>query len=209
MPDQEFIFKQAKRIYDDCTTSQEDGDPPQDADGIADAYNSLLHKAQDQFANNEVIQSLDEVHPKSTQPLDIGKGKSIQKVKSRVSQLADALDIGLEDLEDSSTRGELRPINVSVGQTVDQAQRQNQQQVQTQYVDVDTIVEDVERQTMPPDEKEELKQIIREFEDELNGERDESKLHRLLTRAEEYSVDVVAKLGILGLQYGVTDIVTG
>ena len=54
-----------------------------------------------------------------------------------------------------------------------------------------------------------LKQIIQEFEDELDGDRDDSKLRQLLTRAEEYSVDVVAKLGILGLQYGVTDIVTG
>lgn len=209
MPGQEFIFKQAKRIYDDCTTSQKDGNPPQDADGIADAYNSLLGKAQDEFSENVVIQSLEEVHPKSTQTLNIGKGKSVQKVKSRVSQLADALNIDLEDLEDSSTRSELRPIKVSVGQTVDQAQQQNQQQAQTQYVDIDTILDDVERQTMPPDEKEELKQIIQEFEDELDGDRDDSKLRQLLTRAEEYSVDVVAKLGILGLQYGVTDIVTG
>ena len=209
MPDQEFIFKQAKRIYDHCIESQENDNARADANGIAEGYNDLLDRAQDEFTENEVIQSLDEVHPRGRGRLQAGKREGVQKVKSRVSQLADALDIDLEDLEDSSTRGELRPINVSVGQTVDQSQQQNQQQAQTQYVDIDTIVEDVERQTMPPDEKEELKQIIREFEDELNGERDESKLRQLLTRAEEYSVDVVAKLGILGLQYGVADIVTG
>lgn len=209
MPNQEFIFKQAKRIYDHCIESQENENTHSDADGIAEGYNDLLEQAQDEFSENEIIQSLDEIHPYGRGRLNAGKGEAVQKVKSRVSQLSDALDIDLSDLEDSSARGELRPINVSVGQTVDQSQQQNQQQVQTQYVDIDTIVEDVERQTMPPDEKEKLKQIIRDFEKELNGDQDESNLRRLLEQAKKYSVDVTAKLGILGLQYGITDIITG
>lgn len=86
MPDQEFIFKQAKRIYDDCAASQKDGNPKQDADGIAEAYNSLLRKAQDEFSENEAIQSLEQVHPESTHGLGIGKGKSVQKVKLQVSR---------------------------------------------------------------------------------------------------------------------------
>lgn len=211
MADKEFIFKQAKRIHDDCIESQENETIQHDADGLAEAYNDLLLKAQNEFSENGVISSLDEVHPEGKHGMDMGKGKYVQKVKSRTSRLADALEIDLADLDDADSRGELQPITVTVDQAIDQdmdqSQQQDQQQAQEQYVDVDTIIEDIDRVPMPPDEKEELKEIVREFEQELEDDRNPSNLRRLLDRAEEYSVDVVAKLGILGLQYGVTDLI--
>ena len=55
---------------------------------------------------------------------------------------------------------------------------------------------------MSPDDKEELKEIVQEFHNEIEDGRDESKIKELLSRAQEYSVDVAAKMGILALQYG-------
>lgn len=205
MPDEEYIFRQAKRIYDDCASTQDAGSQVIDADGLADAYNDLLDRAQEAFPDNDIIQSLDEVEP-SSRPQH--KAKAVQQVRSNTSRLADALGIDVSELE-AEQGDELHPINVTVEQDVDQAQQQAQAQQQQQYVDIDEVLEDIDRSTMPPGEKEELKDIVREFHEELEGDRDTSRLKRLLGRAEEYSVDVVAKLGILGLQYGVTGLITG
>ena len=204
MPDQEYIFRQAKRIYDDCVSSQEQGSQAMDGNALASSYNDLLNRAQESFPDNTVIQSLEEVEQTTRVQR---KQESVQRVRSRTSKLADALGINLSDLKDSKGSRELQPIEVSVNQDVDQSQEQDQSQQQQQYVDVDQVLEEVDRAAMPPDEKEELKEIVREFHEELEGEQDESRLTQLLGRAEEYSVEVVAKLGILGLQYGVTDLV--
>jgi hypothetical protein len=207
MPDKEFIFRQAQRIYDDCVTSQRRETMPQDAGGITESYNDLLEQAQEAFTDNDIIQSLEEVQTDSPAPrMNIGTGDSVQRVKSKITQIADALDIELSDVEDAGDRDTLRPIEVSVNQDVDQSQQQEQSQ--QQYVDIDEVRDGVDRAAMPPDEKQQLQEIIDEFEAELEGDRDSSRLQQLLGRAEEYSVDVVAKLGMLGLQYGVTGLVT-
>lgn len=205
MANEEYIFRQAKRIYDDCVTSQKQGTQVLDAVGLADAYNDLLSRAQDTFSDNEVIQSLDEVKVSGrTQQ----KAQAVQRVKSNTSQLADALDISLSDLENTSGHRELRPITISVNQDVDQTQQQSQLQQQQQYVNIEEVREDVDRSTMPPDNKEALQEVIDEYVAELEGDRDPSRLRQLLDSATDYSVDVTAKLGILGLQYGVTELIT-
>ena len=202
MADEKYIFRQAKRIYDDCVSSRRHGSEEKDGPGLAEAYNDLLHHAQEEFEDNQIIQSLDEVNP-SGFPAD--RVQMPQQVRSKVSSLADALGIDLADLKDDSSE-ELRPIELTVSNDVDVDQQQEQFQQQQQYVDIERILEDVERATMAPANKEELKEIVEEFHDELENETDESRLHQLLNRAEEYSVDVTAKLGILGLQYGITDL---
>lgn len=206
MVDEEYIFKQAKRIYDDCATSQENGSAAVDGPGIADSYNDLLDRAQNEFPENEVVQSLEKVTIRGNLH---DKAGAVQEVKSNTSRLADALDIDVSELTKESDGG-LQPIELTVSHDVDMAQQQAQ--TQQQYVDVDTILEDLDRASMPPDDRDKLKEIVHEFKEELEGDRDSDRLNELLQRArertEEYSVDVVAKLGILGLQYGITELVT-
>lgn len=207
MTDKEFIFRQAQRIYDDCVTSQRRDTIAQDAKGITGSYNDLLERVKHTFRSNEIIQSLEPVHVDSVHHrMNIGTGDAVQRVKSKITQMSDALGIELSDVEGAGGRETLRPIEISVNQAVDQSQQQEQSQ--QQYVDIDEVRQDVDRGPMPPDEKQQLQEIIDEFEAELEGDRDPSRLQQLLGRAEEYSVDVVAKLGMLGLQYGITGLVT-
>lgn len=204
MSNEQYIFRQAKRIYDDCVSSQSNRSQAIDGPALVDAYNDLLEQAQDTFPDNEIINSLDEIGHSGRLP---GKAQNVQEVKSATSQLADALGIDLSDLQKDVT-DELRPIELTVSQDVDVDQQQQQKQQQQQYVDVDQILEEIDQEMMPPGEKEELKEIVTEFRDELESDVDESRLRQLLNRTEEYSVDVTAKLAILGLQYGITDLVT-
>jgi len=202
MADEKYIFRQAKRIHDDCVSSQQNGTMPMDGEALVNSFNDLLERAQETFPDNGIIQSLEEIgHSGRMQQ----KAQNVQEVKSRTSKLADALDINLGDLK-NDTIEDLRPIELNVSHDVDVDQQQEQSQQQQQYVDIEQILEDVDRATMPPESKEELKEIVEEFHDELENKTDESRLHQLLNRAEEYSVDVTAKLGILGLQYGITDL---
>ena len=218
MANEKYVFRQAKRIYDNCATSQENGTMASDGGGLAEAYNDLLDRAQTEFPDNEIVQSLDEVHPSGD---IIQKSTAVQQVKSKTSSLAAAIGIDVGDLE-TQQNDELQPITISVDQAVDQAQDmeqspdisqsqdqeadQQQTQKQQQYVDIEIILEDIGRETLPPDEKEDLREIVREYEQELEGDRDSSRLQELLARAKQYSSSVTSKLGILGLQYGVTGI---
>lgn len=179
----------------------------QDESGITEAYNQLLQRAQNSFPENNIVQSLEEVQSQKAHPRkSVGTGEAVQRVKSETSQLADGLEIDITEFEEMNRDDELYPITVSVEQNVDQ--RQEQTQTQQQYIDIDQVIEDIERSTMPPEDEQEFKQIVRNFQDELEGTRDDSKLKQLLGRAEDYSVDVVAKLGILGLQDGVTGLIS-
>jgi hypothetical protein len=88
-------------------------------------------------------------------------------------------------------------INVSQNQNVDQS------------VTVDTLVEQVNNLSLSSTDKDELIDMVEEYQDEVRSEdTDESKLQRLYHESYDYSQDVAAKLAIFALERGVTGIIS-
>jgi glycogen debranching enzyme len=77
----------------------------------------------------------------------------------------------------------------------------------SQEVSIENVIEMVNYTTLNQAKQEELREIIRDFEDELSAEEpDTSKLRDFIESAKGYSVDVSAKLAMLALSHGIVDV---
>ena len=115
----------------------------------------------------------------------------------KCGQLADALGYDLPESKLES-QGDVTVISMA-------AQQSNQQSV-SQEVSIDQVIEMVNYTTLGQTQQEELKDVVREFKEELDGDQDSGTLRQLLNKAEEYSTDVAAKLAMLALQNGIVDV---
>ncbi len=109
-----------------------------------------------------------------------------------VYSVADSLGIEMEDFTESAERtGDLTVVNVS------------QQQAAQQQVTVENLIEQVNTMMIPPDDKEELKEIIQEFEDQIENDPDPGVLKQLFSEAKALSHDVALKLAVKALVNGI------
>jgi hypothetical protein len=115
----------------------------------------------------------------------------------KCGQLADALEHNIPERKLEAS-GDITVVSM--------AAEQSNEQSMNQEVSIDQVIEMVNYTTLGESKKEELQDVVRQFEDELYGDRDPSTLRKLLSKAEEYSTDTAAKLAMLALQQGVTAI---
>jgi hypothetical protein len=82
-------------------------------------------------------------------------------------------------------------------------QAQGQSQKQSQRLSIGEINRNIEQQDIREYSKEELRKLIREYEEELSKEEpDASKLRSIVKKSKDYSSDIARQLGILALEHG-------
>lgn len=198
--DTDYLITRLKRIFDQCLRAQEEGNEQNVGKVIVNEFNTLLEDLQKAYSENPIIQDLDPVEitgagivgsaPNRPHPQDI------EQVRMNVYSIADSLGIEMEDFTQSAERtGDLTVVNVS------------QNQATQQNVTVKTLIKQVNGMMIPPDDKEELKEIIREFEDQIENDPDPGVLKSLFSEAKGLSQDVALKLAMKALENGI-DIVS-
>jgi hypothetical protein len=194
MMDNEYLVKSTKRVYDECELSQSRGNGASVGKALITNFNELLEEHKEHYPNNSIIQSLDPVSTSgmhgSAHPNDV------QEVKMNTLKLADCLNLDTNDFRNPPSSDSMNVINVSQNQSVDQT------------VTVDMLVEQVNNLSLSSADKDELIDVVEEYQDEVRSEdTDESKLQRLYQESYDYSQDVAAKLAIFALERGVTGII--
>ncbi|GAA0197046.1 hypothetical protein ACFFQF_20375 [Haladaptatus pallidirubidus] len=162
---------------------------------MAERFNSLLPDFKEQHPNNETIQQMEPVElvgSANFNPRSMGRApKLLQTIKMNTLTLADALNIDTGEFEEAGNSG-MQVINIS------------QQQEANQEVDVQTTLDLVNHLAMPDSNKEKLREIVHEFEEEAESEDpDESRIRGLIGDAREYSKDVALKLVMVAGKRGI------
>lgn len=196
----EYCITRLKRIFDQCVRAQEQGEEQNVGKTIVDEFNTLLENLKETYSDNQIIQDIEPVElsgasivrnaPNRPHPQDI------EQVRMNVYSVADSLGIEMEEFTESAERtGDLTVVNVS------------QNQATHQQVNVENLVEQVNTMMASPEDKEELKEVIREFDDQINNNPDPDVLKRLFSEAKDLSYDVALKLAMKALENGI-DIVS-
>lgn len=195
--EKDYLITRLKRIFDQCVRAQEEDNEQNVGRVIVHEFNTLLDELQEAYPENQIIQNLD---PVELTGASMGSNKphpqDIEQVRMNVYSVADSLGIEMEGFTESAERtGDLTVVNVS------------QQQAAQQQVTVENLIEQVNTMMIPPDDKEELKNIIRKFEHQIEDDPDPGVLKRLFSEAKALSHDVALKLAMKALENGI-DIVS-
>lgn len=163
--------------------------------GHVEQFNRILSELK-QDVDDGFVQGMEELsQPNTRDPFK--SGDTNQEVKMKCAQLAEALGYDLPKTELESA-GDMTVITMANEQTSEQSV--------SQEVSVDNVVEMVNYTTLNQSQQAELKEIVRDFNEEVDGEQDPSTLRDLLSKAEGYSTDVAAKLAMMALQHGITGV---
>jgi len=186
----EYLAKTLKRIYDECQRAQDSNDERNVGKTLISEFNDLLEQYQETYSGHTVIQSIDPVSTSgargSAHPQDV------QEIKLNTLKIADSLGLDTDDFQDPSSSETLTTINIQ------------QQQAVNQSVTINNLLKQVDNRMMSEPDKEELKEIIREYEAELESNNpNKSMLQDLLEKARDYSTDIALKLGMKALERGI------
>lgn len=186
---------QLGRLYKEVSDT-EDGEGAKE---YAEQFNRTLSNLQESFPEEDFVQN--------TTPVDkdvVYTGDKIdlnKEIQLKCGQLADVLgyDLPESDLQDAEN------INII---SLKNSQAQKADQTTHQENSIEIALEMVNYTTLNQKNREELKEIIHEFENELHKDNpDSTALQDLLKSAKTYSVDVSAKLAMMALGEGIIDII--
>lgn len=190
--DEQYYVKSLKRLYDEADKSQQ-RDDYQAANAIIKTHNDLLPELKENFPENEVIQSIEDVDFRETHkgvaPENI---REVQTVKMNALRMADALGVEVNNFEKQVSAEGMTVIHVnqSVNQSVD--------------VSIEGVMQIVNNLPRDEAEKEELREIVEQYHEEMQSENPDTSLMReLLDETKGYSKDVAVKLAIVGLNKGI------
>lgn len=184
--DKQKWIAQLGRLYTEVEAVDKGAGAPQ----YKDQFNRVLSKLKDEFPDNEFVQN--------TEPVTIGsfgQWNANQEIKMKCGQLADVLGYDVPETRLESS-GDMTVITM--------AAEQSNEQSMSQEVSINQAIKMANYIPLAEDKKEELQDVIHQFDDELNGDRDPGALRKLISEAEKYSTDVAAKLAMLALRKGVT-----
>lgn len=201
-----YQLRSLKRVHDECERALRE-DNYRVNQSIANRFNEVLDDFKEECPEDDRIQAISEVegvsvgsslHRGSERALD-----TIQEIKLETLKIADTLDYDTADFEEISHGDEFAVINVQ------QEQGQAQAQAQTQRVSVEQIFEDIDGLMMSSADRDELRELVQEFDEEVgDDDPDHGHLRDLATTAADYSDDVARKLIMLATERGV-DILAG
>jgi hypothetical protein len=129
----------------------------------------------------------------------VRRKQALHEIRSRCEKMANAIGYELPESESDSQQPD-RMVMISVDSRQENTQTVNQQ------VSVKSIQNTIQALPRASGEKEELQELLGEFESEVDGGRDETKLRRILSKANDISTDVTAQMAALALKRGVTEI---
>lgn len=162
---------------------------------LSDEFNETLSKLKNDFPDTPIVSSTNEVDPFTNTgfvPERVRDG-ALHEIRSRCEKMANAIGYELPEPR-SGSRSPDQMVMVSV----------DSRQETTQEVTVEAIQQMIQTLPRPPEAQAELQQLVEEFENEVAGEQDQSKLRQLLTKASEISTDVAAQMAVFGLKHGAT-----
>lgn len=184
---------QLGRLYKEVPSDEGQG-----AEEYTKQFNRVLSKLQDEFPKDEFVQNTESVEVEGVWNAD--KMRANRKISLKCGQLADALGYDLPEAELEQS-GDLTVISLQ------SEQRQTAEQEVNQEVSVENVMRMVNYTTLGEAKKEELRDIVQDFEDELEkDDPDPSTLREFIKKAKGYSMDVSAKLSMLALQHGLVGI---
>lgn len=197
----EFLAKSIKRVYDECNRIIDEGDPGAGGKAVITRYNELLDRAKDEYPDNDLIHQLDEVTMSGARFVgggEIPTTDDIQEVKFNSTTIADALGLDEDDFRQATGNDSLAHIEIN------QVQTQAQQQSTTQTVTVEQLNEHVDGMVASPDEKEELRQLVERFEEELESDDpDEVELRDVIDSAKAFSTQLAMKMAVAACERGI------
>jgi hypothetical protein len=189
--DEKYYVKSLKRLYDEADKIQR-RESFQGTNALIETHNELVPELKSEFSANQVIQSIETIDFRETYkgiaPENI---REIQTVKMNALRMADALGVEVDNFEKQASAEGMTVVNVnqSVQQSVD--------------VSVNSVMQLVNNLPRKDTEKEELREIVNQYKEELDSsEPDSSTLRKLIDDAREYSKDVAVRLTMLGLKNG-------
>ena len=186
----EYLAKTLKRIYDECQQAQDSDDEHNVGKALISDFNDLLKKYQGEYPDNDIIQEIDPVTTSGAH--GAAHAQDVQKIKLNTLKIADILGLDTDDFQQPTSSESFATINIQ------------QQQAVSQSVTVHNLLKQVDNRMMSGSDKEELKEVIREYESELESDSpDKSTLQDLLEKARDYSADIALKLGMRALERGI------
>lgn len=200
--DEEYAIKTLKRVHDSAVRADEDGAP-----AVVDQYNEAVDLLQSEYSDNDVIQGIDKITASVRTPVvptdeeTIREPLALEKVKLKTEQLADALDLG-EGFDRPAVGDGMQQI------VIEQNAAQSNQQEVSQEVSVESVMTLIDHDPQVQRDKEEVKNLVRRFEEELEGDADPGTLRQFIADAKEYSTSVAAKMAMLALQHGAVGVLS-
>lgn len=195
-----YLLRSIKRVHDECERALQEENYKVNQ-SLANRFNDILEKYKTEYPDNHRIQEIEEI-----EGVSVGRGPGrvqsamdrVQEVKLATLKITDLLELDTQDFEELSQSDKFAVINVN------QEQTQEQEQTQAQWVTVENILNDIDGMMTAPEDKEELKDLVREFEEELDSDDPEpSRLQRIIAKVKGYSDDIAKKLIMMATQRGV------
>lgn len=172
---------------------------------LSEEFNEALDQLKQEFSDNEIVMSTDPVDGR-TESYSNSSGSTVafapsrrrdaalHEIRSRCEKIANALDYELPERESGSRRAD-QMVMVSVEQ--ESTQEVNQE------VTVESIMQLIDVDPAVQGNREELKGLVEEFEEEVGeDDPDEGILRHFIQEAKNYSASVAAKMAIRALQAG-------
>jgi hypothetical protein len=199
-----YLVRSLKRVHDQAAETLEIKEPTS-SETIAERFNDLLSDFQGNHPDEARLHEIEPVEgvaasitsPHSVEPAN----ESLRKIKLRTEQIADIFELDVGDFAEVDDGHKMRPIQIEQNTEV------SQETDVSQTIEYTQLIDQVENAMVSDSDEEELKQLIRNFQDELEaGDTDESRLREIVGYAKEIGsgvgVQIGAKLTMLGLKEG-------
>ena len=194
--DKQGWIAQLGRLYKEAKSSEGSS---QGSSGLAEQFNRVLSKLQEEFPDEDFVQDMDGVDSPGGNDL-FGQADAVKEVKMKCGQLADALGYNLPESELEEV-GDITVLSMRSDQT------QTADQTVTQNVSIENVMEMINYTTLNQQKQAELQEVVSDFEEELSKDNpDTSTLRDYIESAKGYSVDVSAKMSMIALSHGLVDI---
>jgi hypothetical protein len=199
-----YLVRSLKRVHDQAAETLEVKEPTS-SETIAERFNQVLEEFLSEHPDDERLNQIDPVEGTRASIRRVGTVESanedLREIKLRTEQIADIFELDVADFEEVDEVTEMRPI------VIQQETEVSQQTEVSQSVNYTQLIDQVDGAMLGDDDAEELKELIRQFQDEVESDdTDESHLRTLVSRAKQYGAgigtQVGAKLTMAGLQAG-------
>lgn len=204
-----YLVRSLKRVHDQAANDLQVTEPTS-SETIAERFNEVLNDFQEAYPDNARLDRIDEVegtHASLSRHGSVEQAnEDLREIKLKTEQIADLFELDVQDFERVDDLMEMRPIVIQ--QHASQETDVTAEQSVELNITVEHIQESIQHIQRPPEQKQELEELLGEFEEELQGEQDETRLQRLLGAAAGISEDVATQMAQRALMYGVTGVLS-
>jgi hypothetical protein len=189
-----YLVRSLKRVHDQAAETLEVKEPTS-SETIAERFNQVLDDFQSEYPDNERLNEIDTVEGIKASMRRAGTLESanedLREIKLRTEQIADIFDLDVADFEEVDGVSEMRPI------VIEQNTQVSQETEVSQSIEFTQLIDQVDRAMLDPEDAEGLKDVIREFEEEVESEEtDESRLRDLASRAKSFGAGIGTQVGM-------------